>query len=279
MTIRDYEAAKELYESVKPIRGRAVEVRPIGDRRRDHEVIRKLHVRHEDQLTELYACRLYSTDVITYYPDGKIVLNFGGWMTRATLDFISLCGAYVHTRRGVVWYKDRHGKYHPFDSSLEIKDGEVLNPKPYKRKVVDRAESAKIRQAIKPFVDFGVSILKLSDGWLRYSTCAEIPADETVRWAMGNSSQAEKALWKMETSDPDNYMSMLIAVMNAPPNGLKPVSSQWVGKDTHGYAAYDKQYTVAQFKNRINSLIYALDDVWTTEECMPTTCTTDNVVI
>jgi hypothetical protein len=277
--IRDYEEAKELYESVVPIRGRASDVRPIGDRRRDHEIIRKLHVRHEDQMIELYACRLYSTDVITYYPDGKIVLDFGGWMTKSTIGFMSLCGAYVHTRSGVAWYKDKHGKYHPFYSCIEIKDGEVLNPKPYKRRVVDREESAKIRQSIKPFVDFGVSMLKLSDGWLRYSTCAEIPADETVRWAMGSSHQADKALWKMETSEPDNYMAMLISVLNAPPHGLKPVSSQWVGTDTHGYAAYDKQYTVAQFKTRINSLIYALDDVWTTEECMPTTCTRDNVII
>lgn len=277
--IRSYEEAKERYESVVPIRGRADDVRPIGDRRRDHETIRKLHVRHEDQMLELYACRLYSTNVITYYPDGKIVLDFGGWMTKSTIEFMSLCGAYVHTRSGVAWYKDGVGKYHPFDSCIEIKDGMVLNPKPYRRRVVDRTESAKIRQAIKPFVDFGVSMLKLSDGWLRASTCVEIRADETVRWAMGSSRQAEQALWKMETSEPDNYMAMLIAILWAGPHALRPVQKQWVGATTNGYRVYDSQYTVSQFKTRINSIIYTLDDVWTTEECMPTTCTRDNVVI
>lgn len=280
MTIRimDYIDAKELYESVKPIRGRAIDVRPIGDRRRDHETVRKLHVRHEDKMIEVYACRLYDTDVITYYPDDKIVLSFGGWVTKSTIDFMSLCGAYVHRRGGVAWYKDKHGKYHPFGSMIEIKNGEVLNPKPYRRMVVDRKESAKIREAIKPFVDFGVTMLKLSDGWIRYDTRAEIPVDETVSWAVGSSSQAEKALWKMEMSGPDNYMSMLIATLTGP-YALTPVDKQVAGTTTDGYLRYDLKYTVDQFKNRINAIIYSLDDVWVEKECMPTSCTRDNVVI
>jgi hypothetical protein len=75
-----YNHYKSLYESVKPIRGRAVNVRPIGKRRRDWETVR--------MDGDVVECVLYQTPVVRYYPDGKIGVDTGGWVTPSTAEFM-----------------------------------------------------------------------------------------------------------------------------------------------------------------------------------------------
>lgn len=277
--LRTYGMAKELYDSITPIRGRANDVRPLGDRRRTHEVIRKVHVRHEetDAMVEAYACRLYSTDVVTYFPDDSITINTDGWNTQPTMKFINwVSPVSVSSGKGHTWLMDNQGKYHPFHNTIRVDaNNAVINPKPFMRRVVDRQKSAEVRKAIKPFTDFCTTMLKLSDGWLRYSTFVEIGMDETVRWAAGCARDAERALFAMETKGEEHYMRMLIAVLK----GITPVYKEVAGMRTpEGWIAYDRKYAVNDFKARINTIIYKTD-VWTTEPCEPTTCIIDKVVI
>ena len=72
----NYNHYKSLYENIKPIRGRAVDVRPIGKRSRDWETIR--------MDGDVVECVLYRTPVVRYYPDGRIGLQSDGWATTAT---------------------------------------------------------------------------------------------------------------------------------------------------------------------------------------------------
>jgi hypothetical protein len=280
-TLRTYGMAKELYDSIKPIRGRADDVRPLDDRRRTHEVIRKLHVRHEETgaMVEAYACRLYNTDVVTYFPDESITIDTGGWDTQSTMRFINwVSPVRVTTGKGHTWLLDNQGKYHPFHNVIRVDAyNAVINPKPFTRKVVDRQKSAEIRKAIKPFVDFGVAMLKLTDGWIRYSLIEDIGMDETVRRAMSSMRDAENALFAMETKDEDHYMRMLIAVMC----GYSPVTPGYKEgfRNSDGWLAYDKKFSVNDFKTRINSIIYKTGDVWSAEPCEPTTCVIDKVII
>ena len=279
--LRTYGMAKELYDSIKPIRGRADDVRPLGDRRRTHEVIRKVHVRHEETgaMVEAYACRLYSTDVVTYFPDGSITIYTGGWNTMSTMKFINWVSLVsVSSSKGHVWLMDNQGKYHPFYDTIRVDaNNAVINPKPFVRRVVDRQKSAEVRKAIKPFTDFCTTMLKLSDGWLRYSTFVEIGMDETVRHAMGSPRDAERALFAMETKGEEHYMRMLIAVLCGS-SAITPVYKEVAGRTPNGWSTYDRKYAVDDFKARINTIIYKTD-VWTTEPCEPTTCIIDKVVI
>lgn len=77
-----YEQALEHHDSIKPIRG--TNIRPIiktsNGRRRKHLQILK-------QSDGSIACRLYDTNVLTYYPDGEIHFTNGGYATVSTHQF------------------------------------------------------------------------------------------------------------------------------------------------------------------------------------------------
>ena len=84
--ITTYEEAKLRYEQVKPIRGRAGDVRPLGERKNDHFRIAK-QVNPLSGVTS-YQCILYSTPVVEFKPDGDVEIVMGGWGSVATRTFI-----------------------------------------------------------------------------------------------------------------------------------------------------------------------------------------------
>ena len=66
--LNSYEHYEKQWKQIKPIRGRTEVIKPIGQRRRTWETIEK---RDDD----VYACHLYQTDVVKYYPDGSISIT------------------------------------------------------------------------------------------------------------------------------------------------------------------------------------------------------------
>jgi len=84
--ITTYEEAKLRYEQVKPIRGRAGDVRPLGERKNDNYRIAK-QVNPLSGITS-YQCILYRTPVVEFKPDGDVEINMGGWGSSATRTFI-----------------------------------------------------------------------------------------------------------------------------------------------------------------------------------------------
>lgn len=85
--ITTYAEAKLRYEQVKPIRGRAGDVRPLGERKNDKFRIAK-RVNPLNNTTS-YQCILYSTPVVEFKPDGDVEINMGGWGSSATRTFIN----------------------------------------------------------------------------------------------------------------------------------------------------------------------------------------------
>lgn len=84
--ITTYEEAKLRYEQVKPIRGRAGDVRPLGERKNNNFRIAK-QVNPLSGITS-YQCILYSTPVVEFKPDGDVEIVMGGWGSVATRTFI-----------------------------------------------------------------------------------------------------------------------------------------------------------------------------------------------
>lgn len=94
--IFDYAQAVKWFDDTPPIRGkgRNAGVKPLGHRNRVHF---QIHKRDGDAI----ACRLYDTDVVTYYPNGDIVVKPLGYTTMTTANFISdVLGihAYIHDK-------------------------------------------------------------------------------------------------------------------------------------------------------------------------------------
>ncbi len=73
--------AKQVHDNALPIRGRSPEVRPLGERRD----VDTYSVRMNGDDVEFV---LYKTPVITYKPDGEIVLRTAGWASVSSHQFI-----------------------------------------------------------------------------------------------------------------------------------------------------------------------------------------------
>lgn len=77
-----YANAKYVHDKTKPIRGRSPEKRPLGERRD----VDTYSVRMRGENVEFV---LYKTPVITYLPNGDVVIKTDGWSSISTHQFIS----------------------------------------------------------------------------------------------------------------------------------------------------------------------------------------------
>lgn len=84
--ITTYEEAKLRYGQIKPIRGRAGDVRPLGVRGNDSYRIAKRVNPLSGQVS--FQCILYRIPVVEFKPDGNVEINLGGWSSTTTRTFI-----------------------------------------------------------------------------------------------------------------------------------------------------------------------------------------------
>jgi hypothetical protein len=196
---RCYEFYKKKWEDTKPIRGRAVDTRPIDKYRRYRtwETIEKRMVAVDGAWQEVYACHLYDTDVVSYYPDGSIGLRIDTWATPTTAEFMSTHSPfYICKRYNKIWvYPKGHGvdEAYPLPEDGELRfvmgeDGHYKPEKPIKieKVVVDRTKAKDAREKIKPFIDWAKSFNKLTDGWVMLETreqFAKYSQEESHSWA------------------------------------------------------------------------------------------------
>lgn len=177
MSIRIYEQFKELYNSVKPIRGRAVEVRPINDRRRDWE---QVICRVQDDGQVAYGARFHSTDVFLIMPNGDLKYDCGAHYCPTTADFMGslVFGIYVLKQHGMLWV-GRNAGTEVFCAALDkpvLVRWDTTNPnyqhyrldKPsvVLRRVVDTVAAKKAREPINNFRKYATTVLKMSDNKL-----------------------------------------------------------------------------------------------------------------
>lgn len=175
----NYNHYKSLYESIKPIRGRAVDVRPIGKRSRDWETIR--------MDGDVVECVLYKTPVVRYYPDGRIGLQCDSWVTPSTAEFMYEHSPFVCRKRNhkiqvnpTGKYQD-DAKYYPLPNNSETvfvltSDNKYAPAAPLveHKQVIDRTKAKEAREPFVPFIKFMETFLKLSDGWLMHETREQV---------------------------------------------------------------------------------------------------------
>jgi hypothetical protein len=173
----NYKRAKIHHDNITPIRGRTL--RPIGDRRKQHMTIEE--TQHEG--VHGIACVLYHTKVVTYFEDGRIRLDSGGYCTQSTVKFMQWllpAGSVTIGQRG------HHLRWHVNGSvyKIEGKYDQVLwlrrptadeppqvapipiNPLPFIVHAVDRVAMKAVKAKYAPFIKYAVGMGRLTE-WAR----------------------------------------------------------------------------------------------------------------
>lgn len=167
--ISNFAQAEETYKEVKPIRGKDGDIRPLGDRRKQHYRIVKID-------DDTYACRLYNTDVATYYRDGKVKIDLGGWDTPTTRGFLQRVLPFgwdmlrYNTATHITKLYPRpinevHENYYYIlgDTPVYINNNndEVTGYKKPTKTLVNREDSKARRERYTPFLQFAKTMLEV----------------------------------------------------------------------------------------------------------------------
>ena len=177
ITHRDYNHFKARYNNTTPIRGRSEDVRPIGERRRTHELVTEKKLLSGEVS---YCATLYGTDVVEYHNNGQVTLRTKGWQTPSTAEFMHEHSPFtVWKQNNKLWVRvptPEGVKAFPIgeELTLELVDGgpyyQPINKVLINKRVVDRAKAKVAREPLQPFLAWCKSFLAMSDGWLMHET-------------------------------------------------------------------------------------------------------------
>lgn len=158
-TIRDYAQACARHAEITPIR--KTDIRPIGPRRHKEMQI----VKYEG--TQEIAARLYQTDVVTYKPNGDIVVRIDGWASIATTEFATnVLGVpfdLFDNRMWVTAVLEEGGETKPFPllsqgenifRRCRSSDLLLTNPQACKVHKINRQGANNVRQRYRSFRDY-----------------------------------------------------------------------------------------------------------------------------
>jgi hypothetical protein len=156
--IHNYAEACEREAGIKPIRGTTL--KPLGPRR--HKEMQILKQPNED-----IVCRLYQTDVVTYKPNGNIVVQVGGWASPTTTAFMgNALGGHFWQFDNQVWVcarAEEQGENKPFPLLTQgdnvfrrCRSGDLLltNPQSCKTHKINREGANNVRKRYKSFRDY-----------------------------------------------------------------------------------------------------------------------------
>ena len=167
--LRSYEQALKHYESIKPIRG-SDNLRPIcattNGRRKKHMQI----IKRDDAI----ACRLYDTDVLTFYKDGVVEYYSGGYISNSTHAFASSIFNHVlfNTKQCVtevtIGHSPNRQTYHvgPNQTFKMKREGDIwvaIDPPKLFEYYLKRKEYNAHRKPLKEFEAHCIRMAKLCD--------------------------------------------------------------------------------------------------------------------
>lgn len=289
---RSYEFYKKKWEDTKPIRGRSTDIRPLDNSRRyrDWERVAKVY----DDGKEVYACQLYDTDVVRYYPDGSIGFQIDSWATPTTADFMSMHSPFGACKKyNQIWVYPRGfsvEECYPIPKGKMVRfivgaDGEYKpeNPIVIEQKVVDRKKAKDARDKIKPFIDWARSFNKLTDGWIMNETREQF-AHLTVGVEHGYSKvmydyklpdgMLQRAWWGgvhgvdpakayefLQTCDDEGYMQMYLAMCSERDKAIGTRVAKVVSMDKRNVELHDLQFKWEFVQRLIYKIVQDAGDV------------------
>lgn len=290
-----YEHYKNHWEQTKPIRGRSVDVRPIGERRRDWEQItRKPLVGGEYS----YAARLYSTDVVEYLPNGNIILRTGGWETPSTAEFIHEHSPFTSLKQNCKVWVRVDGVMYPVGEQLELRYDEdtggyaPVNTVLIQKRVVDRAKAKDARAPVMPFLDWAKTFLAMSDGWVMHETRKAAVTYVGVDRPSGFMYEKELvgppkfAYERICAATPDEYLKILCTLLREPQAAIElrtAETEEWGGVANQSPKIfkthyYDMKFDFTTLKLMVYGIVSGAVNIMTTKEVQPTNKAMTNVL-
>ena len=289
-SFKHYEAK---YNSTKPIRGRSVEIKPIGQRRRDWETITSQDV----EGGKSYSAKLYSTECVEYFPNGDIVVRCGEWATPTTAEFIFAHSPFRCFKRHKKLWIQNGEQLLPINGELRMKylgaEGgwgpaeEIV----IQQRVVDRDLAKAARAPLMPFLKFGEAFLKMSDGWMMHDTRIEAGV-KTSAWGTYNhdklSYMKDEELYDyVSTCDESEYLYLLSYYLA---DTYNIVERKHAKTEVHVVNAgtpnawerrcelYDLRYSQTLLRGRVFELAKRAKDIYKIVNMKPSGKTLTNVV-
>lgn len=221
--LRTYEEALNHLENTKPIRGTGANAGKISLGYR-HRVAEFYIEMNEDKSID---CMCYRTAVVSFKPDGNIVIQNGGWSSITTCMFIEeVLGISSRIRDCTVVVSFNGGEFKVANElCLKRIDGRLtaLNQEPSVVHRVNRKQANIVRKEYAEFTKFFTGMMKLREGGLilddeyvnafgaddgrgGHTVKAKIPDDVPLR----NEAEVDKLINLMQSKDPqDMYIASL----------------------------------------------------------------------
>lgn len=291
---RLYEYFKTKWENTKPIRGRAEDVRPIGKRRRDWEKITRKDLGNGEYS---YCAVLYGTECVEYFPNGDVQVQYGGWGTPLTAEFIHVHSPFTCFKQNrKLWLRVKEGtggdvKVYPLGAEgLRFKwvqnyDYEPIEPVVIKKRVVNRTKAKEARVTIMPFINWAKTILTLSDGWVMHETKKQVFGWKDNNYAMHPITNDERMLEMVESGDDEQYLKALCLMTHRLHEEASRTAEQFQepyefnGRTyQHTRVFHDYQMKMETIKRHVYKLVENGCDVHDVVEVKPTDKTMTNVI-
>ena len=171
--INDFKDAAYTWSTIKPVRTWATNERPLRARREQHKVLRQYH--------DSYAARLYRTDMVTYWEDGRVsITRDDHQMSKAFVDAVAPQGLFATGHLGEMFitarvnhttnhmhYQPKHGQTLHFKRVGYTSMWELLNPEDcirHEKVTVNREKSKVVREALKPLVNWMNAVNTVATG-------------------------------------------------------------------------------------------------------------------
>lgn len=174
--LRSYTDAANREASIKPIRGRSTECKPLSrNRRKDHVNIRK-------DTNGNIVVRMWNIDIITYCPDGEVlVCGYTSLTTHQVLSAILGTGVYQHHGHSYIncFFDPEYTKQRGTDTNnviygalplhdgpanhFEFINGRLVNMRPKfpQKQWINRKVANAARKPYKDFIKYAEGVIKL----------------------------------------------------------------------------------------------------------------------
>ena len=216
---------EQRYNETKPIRGRAADLRPWGNRRRQAELVRKI-----DDNT--YAARLYDTDVVTVHRDGRVVIditynsrttNVFAWVVMNDLKLGRFMACRTHNRPWVYV----NGAWHPASLTVTLKPHDTLpnthvvdmSDRYYVRLTADSVARRHINAAVCKLRSVLAPLCALTDGKFTGGALAAIYANTPAALRYKYKPRLELATAALhavhDVDDPEQLLAIALLVCAA----------------------------------------------------------------
>ena len=281
-----YAGMKARHESTKPIRGDGTNagVIPLGKRNKTNEQL----VRKVIDGQVVYACRLYDTDCVEYWPDGSVLIRDGGFNTTTTGKFIhdwspfacwrqysQLWVRFENLDKDIVNYPvgEQGSKYEPLITvdMHGARRWKIVGKQTVTKSYVDKTAMANARAPMKPFLDWAKVTLSMSDGWVMYATRKEVLAQvgTKVTATSTNSVAFNKQLYLAIQEDPDFYaaaLHLLLPTHIAKETRLSDIEEvdpriPTFNKTPVFKRCFDTKHTYTQLRDAVDAMIKKACDV------------------